>query len=75
MSDTTTTMTYTVAGMTCDHCVRSVTESLSALAGVTGVTGVAVDLASGRVTVSGDGPVDDGSVREAVIEAGYEVVA
>lgn len=72
MSDTTTTMTYTVAGMTCDHCVRSVTESLSALAGV---TGVAVDLASGRVTVSGDGPVDDGSVREAVIEAGYEVVA
>lgn len=68
----TATMTYAVAGMTCDHCVRSVTRSLASLPDVTGVE---VDLASGRVTVSSDGPVDGGSVRAAVIEAGFEVVA
>lgn len=70
-STTTTTTTYVVAGMTCEHCVRSVTESLTALPGVTGVE---VDLTSGRVTVSSDRPVDDGSVRAAVIDSGYEVV-
>ncbi|MGB8650085.1 MAG: cation transporter, partial [Mycobacteriales bacterium] len=42
------TSSYTVTGMTCGHCVTSVTEEISALAGV---RDVAVDLASGRVTV------------------------
>ncbi len=66
-----TTSTYTVSGMTCDHCVRSVTEEVSA---VPGVTGVDVDLPSGRVTVTSEEPVDDGAVRAAVTEAGYELV-
>lgn len=66
-----TTATYTVTGMTCDHCVRAVTEEVGKLAGVTGVD---VDLASGRVTVASDGPVDDGAVRDAVEEAGYQLV-
>ena len=65
------TSTYTVKGMTCEHCVRSVTEEVSA---VDGVSGVEVDLASGRVTVAADRPVDDAAVRAAVAEAGYEVV-
>jgi copper chaperone CopZ len=55
--------------MTCEHCVRSVTEEVSEVAGVTGVT---VDLASGRVTVDGD--ADAAAVRAAVEEAGYQVV-
>ena len=63
------TSTYAVAGMTCEHCVRSVTEEVSE---VPGVTGVDVDLAAGRVTVSG--VADDAAVRAAVAEAGYEVV-
>ena len=66
-----TTTTYTVKGMTCGHCVQSVTEEVSE---VPGVTAVDVDLASGWVTVSGDQTVDDGAVRSAVAEAGYEVV-
>ena len=66
-----TTSTYTVRGMTCEHCVRSVTEEVGALPGVTGVE---VRLESGRVTVSSEHPVDDGAVRVAVAEAGYEVV-
>lgn len=65
------TSTYTVKGMTCEHCVKSVTEEVSE---VPGVSGVDVDLPSGRVTVSSDQEVDDAAVRAAVTEAGYEVV-
>jgi copper chaperone CopZ len=61
--------TYAIAGMTCEHCVRSVTEEVS---GVAGVEVVDVDLASGRLTVRGAG-VDDAAVAAAVAEAGYEV--
>jgi copper chaperone CopZ len=41
--------TYTVTGMTCGHCVASVTEEISEL---DGVTDVAVDLPTGAVTVT-----------------------
>ena len=63
------TSTYAVAGMTCDHCVRSVTDEVSE---VPGVTAVEVDLAGGLVTVQGD--ANDAAVRDAVAEAGYRVV-
>ena len=63
--------TYTVIGMTCDHCVLSVREEVEVLDGVTAVD---VDLASGRLVVGGAG-VDDAAVRSAVEEAGYEVAA
>ena len=63
--------TYTVKGMTCEHCVRSLTEEVSE---VPGVTAVDVDLSSGRVTVSSEQPVDESAVRAAVAEAGYQVV-
>lgn len=62
--------TYTVVGMTCDHCAQAVRTEVAQLAGVTGVD---VDLASGQVTVAGDEPVADEAVRAAVEEAGYEV--
>ena len=64
------TASYTVAGMTCGHCVNAVTEEVSA---VPGVTAVDVDLASGGLTVTSTEPVDDGAVRAAVEEAGYEL--
>ena len=66
------TASYTVVGMTCGHCVNAVTEEVSQLPGVTGVD---VDLASGGLTVTSTEPVDDGAVRAAVEEAGYEVAA
>lgn len=65
-----TERTYTVEGMTCDHCRLSVTEEVSEVAGVEAVD---VDLATGRVVVRGEG-VDDAAVRAAVDEAGYSVV-
>lgn len=62
---------YLVDGMTCSHCVRSVTEELSAIAGVTDVD---VNLNAGgtsRVRVASAAPLEDGQVRGAVEEAGY----
>jgi copper chaperone len=67
-----TTATYRVSGMTCDHCVKAVTDELTA---VPGVTGVEVDLASGDVTVTSDQPVDHARVEAAIDEAGYELTA
>jgi copper chaperone len=64
------TSTYTVVGMTCGHCVNSVTEEVSQ---VPGVTDVDVNLATGGLTVTSDTPVDDDAVRAAVEEAGYSV--
>lgn len=65
-----TTATYSVSGMTCDHCVRAVTTELVL---VPGVRSVDVDLAEGAVTVTSDGPLDLDVVREAVDEAGYSL--
>lgn len=63
--------TYTVSGMTCEHCVASVTEEISEIAGV---SDVAVDLSSGKVTVTSNTPLDKDAVRVAVDEAGYRLV-
>lgn len=63
--------TFTVAGMTCGHCVAAVTEEVGR---IEGVTGVEIDLASGAVAVTADRPVDGAAFAAAVDEAGYEVV-
>lgn len=63
---------YIVTGMTCEHCVRSVTEEVGA---IDGVTDVAVDLPTGRVTVSSTRELGVDDVRAAVEEAGYQLSA
>lgn len=70
MAETATVSEYTVTGMSCQHCVVAVTEQVGAVAGV---TGVAVDLATGRVSITGDLPLDHAALRAAIDEAGYEV--
>ncbi|GAA1477476.1 heavy-metal-associated domain-containing protein [Nocardioides aestuarii] len=64
------TQTFTVTGMTCGHCVASVTEEVSEVAGVEDVD---VVLESGQVTVTSAEPVDESAVRAAVEEAGYQL--
>jgi copper ion binding protein len=64
------TSTYTVTGMTCGHCIASVTEEIGE---IDGVREVAADLATGQVVVTSDGPVDPVEVRAAVEEAGYRL--
>jgi copper chaperone len=66
------TSTYTVVGMTCAHCVASVSEEVGE---ISGVRDVAVDLPTGAVTVTSDTPVDDADVRAAIEEAGYQLAA
>lgn len=65
------TTTYSVSGLSCEHCVRSVTEEVSE---VPGVEAVEVDLASGRMVVRGEG-VDADAIRAAVDEAGYALAS
>jgi len=68
---TTETREYTVHGMTCSHCVMSVREEVSE---VEGVTNVDVDLASGRLTITGSDLADE-PIIQAVTEAGYTAEA
>jgi copper chaperone len=64
------TSKYEVTGMTCEHCVASVTEEVTEIPGVTAVD---VDLASGSLRVSSTEPIPDDAVRGAVEEAGYRL--
>nr|WP_107774125.1 heavy-metal-associated domain-containing protein [Nocardioides sediminis] len=64
------TETYTVTGMTCGHCVASVTEEISEIPGVESVD---VVLDSGAVTVTSSQPLEQQAVRAAVEEAGYQL--
>jgi len=65
-----TVQTYTVSGMTCGHCVASVTEEVQE---VPGVEGVSVELETGAVTVTSSSPLDRAAVAAAVEEAGYQL--
>jgi copper chaperone len=65
-----TTTSYTVTGMTCSHCVASVTEEVEEIPGVEDVD---VVLETGALTVTSNDPVDDSAVRAAVEEAGYRL--
>nr|WP_286674390.1 cation transporter [Nocardioides sp. LMS-CY] len=61
---------YTVAGMTCGHCVSSVTDEVGS---IDGVRDVVVDLASGALTFGSDQPIPRAAVDAAVREAGYRL--
>jgi copper chaperone len=64
------TASYSIVGMTCDHCVNAVR---SEIARIEGVTNVDVDLSSGQVSVESAAPLDAATVTAAVHEAGYTV--
>jgi copper chaperone CopZ len=66
-----TTITLTVDGMTCGHCVQHVTEALEA---VNGVTSVQVSLTEKKAVVVGEGLTAEGLIR-AVQGEGYEAIA
>ena len=63
--------TVTVAGMTCEHCVKAVTEELTAISGVQTVD---VTLSSGIVALTSDRPLSVSEIAAAVDEAGYSLV-
>ncbi len=63
--------TWQVSGMTCAHCVASVTEEVREIPGVEAVD---VILETGQVVVTSDGPIDRAAVDAAVAEAGYHLL-
>ena len=65
------TETFQVIGMTCGHCAGAVTGELT---GITGVLDVHVDVPTGQVTVTSTAPLTTNDVREAIDEAGYQLV-
>lgn len=67
MTDNATARTYSVPGISCDHCKHAIESEVSTVAGV---AGVAVDVDAKLVTVTGG---DDAAVRAAIDEAGYDV--
>jgi len=60
-----------IKGMSCNHCVMSVTKTLSE---IDGIKNVMVDLKGGEATFDEVKPVDMAVVRERLKKAGYEVV-
>jgi copper chaperone len=69
-----TTLVVSVEGMTCNHCVNSVSTELLALPGVTGVE---VDLdpqGVSTVTLSADTEIPESDISDAISEAGYQMV-
>jgi copper chaperone len=61
-------LTYTVPGISCDHCTHAIETEIAL---VRGVEHVSADLGSKRVVVRGD-ELDDAAIRSAIDEAGYE---
>ncbi|WP_230012595.1 heavy-metal-associated domain-containing protein [Microbacterium sp. Bi128] len=67
--------TVNVSGMTCGHCVSSVSEELEALSGVEKID---VDLNAGgisTITITSNEALSSSEIGEAIAEAGYLVVA
>ncbi len=68
-------ITLKIDGMTCGHCVASVTEELNE---VPGVSNVEVFLSAGgtsTATVTTSAPVENSVLEAAVTEAGYTLVS
>jgi copper ion binding protein len=66
-----TTLSFSVPGVSCEHCQRAIEGEVSQ---VQGVASVEVDLDAKTVTVTGD-PLDGAAIVAAIDEAGYEVAA
>ncbi|SFR72908.1 heavy-metal-associated domain-containing protein [Anaeromicropila populeti] len=60
-----------IEGMSCEHCVKHVKAALEEL---NGVTGVSVSLEKQSAVLEAEESISDSSLKEAVEEAGYDVV-
>ncbi|MGN8895623.1 heavy metal translocating P-type ATPase [Flavonifractor sp. HCP28S3_F3] len=69
--EVTMTKTMVIEGMMCAHCKAHVEKALNALEGVSAV----VDLEAKTAHVTLSAPVSDDTLRNAVTEAGYEVIS
>jgi len=68
------TIELSVDGMTCGHCVMSVSEELREIPGVKNVEVILNSGSTSKVTVLTDTPLDDAALSDAVSEAGFTLV-
>jgi copper chaperone len=61
-----------VKGMSCQHCVMSVTKALNQLEGIKNVQ---VDLAKGEVQFDNTKEVASSRIAKAIQDAGYELIS
>ncbi len=61
-----------IQGMTCQHCVTSVTKALGS---IPGIKNLKVDLVHGEATFENTQNVSMPNIRKAVEEAGYKVLS
>lgn len=61
--------TFTVEGMSCQHCVNRVMEAVNSIDGASAL----VKLKKGQVIVSLERPVSNEIIRDAIEKAGYKV--
>jgi len=61
-----------VKGMSCQHCVMSVTKALNQLEGIQSIQ---VDLQKGEVRFDNSKGVPSNRIEKAISDAGYEVIA
>jgi copper chaperone CopZ len=59
-----------IDGMSCQHCVQSVTKALK---GIGGVTSVAVNLEEKRAILESEGDVDRNAIEEILQSAGFRL--
>jgi copper chaperone CopZ len=64
--------TYLVPDVSCEHCVRAITNELTQISGVESVT---VDIPTKVVTVAHQDSVTDQQIVAGIEEAGYEVAS
>jgi copper ion binding protein len=64
--------TLSIEGMTCEHCVKHVTEALQ---GVSGVKKAKVNLKAGKADIDHSDGVSVDALKAAVLEAGYKASA
>lgn len=60
----------TVKGMSCQHCVASVTKALTALEGISNVS---IDLGSGKVSFDQAKEISPQTISKAIAAIGFEV--
>ena len=60
-----------VKGMSCQHCVMSVTKALNQL---DGIKNVRVDLARGEVQLDNTKELAPNRIEKAIQDAGYEII-
>lgn len=64
--------TIKIKGMSCQHCVASVTKALSEIDGISDVN---VNLEKGEASFNENSPVSPDTIKDAITRIGFEVVS